>query len=226
MSEAAKLQLQDINKQDEALQKAVNDGVAGGTLKMDPKDPAWQHFTRQRQALQVQKLRVYAREGLISGSEDAANLIATGATTAELEASVKQAQLIGGTYASDFSSAVREQLAKSREPKPAPAPQPGAAPGPAPAAANLVEQRRTERQPAPPGSPQAKWDARQQELRAQSEAKTAEQAAAAQRTLSAFDADLQSLEPIELVRKYSTPSSRAGLDRARLARLNSIERSL
>lgn len=111
MSEAGKLQLQDINKQDEALQKAVNDGVAGGTLKQDPKDPAWQHFTRQKQALQVQKMRVFAREGLLDGADDAATLIAGGATPQDLDASVKQAQLIGGDYASEFMAAVKARNA-------------------------------------------------------------------------------------------------------------------
>lgn len=223
MSEAGKLQLQDINKQDEALQKAINDGVAGGTLKQDPKDPAWQHFTRQKQALQVQKMRVFAREGLISGAEDAASVIASGATPQELEASMKQAQLIGSDYANEFNAAVKDHLSK-RTPASA-APAPAQKPAPAPSG-NIMEQRRAERQPAPPGSPQAKWDARQAELRAAAESRQSERQARIDRERSTFDADVQSMDPLELVRKYSDPSSRSSLDTSRLARLNKIERSL
>lgn len=222
MSEAGKLQLQDLNKQDEALQKAINDGVAGGTLKQDPNDPAWQHFTRQKQALQVQKLRVFAREGLVSGADDAANLIQAGASRDDLVKSSKQAQLIGGKYAEEFNAAVQAELAKTPAPKPS---APGA-PAPASAAPNLVEQRRTERQPAPEGSLQAKWDARQQELRAAAAAKDSERQARLDRERSAFDADVKAMDPLELVRKYSDPGSRASLDTQRLARLNQIERSI
>lgn len=222
MSEAGKLQLQDLNKQDEALQKAINDGVAGGTLKQDPSDPAWQHFVRQKQALQVQKLRVYAREGLVSGSDDAANLIAAGATREDLLKSAKQAQLIGGQYATEFNAAVQDQLAKAPAPRPAPA----AAPGPAPAAQNLMDQRRTERQPAPEGSPQAKWEARQQELRAAAAAKDSDRQARLAQQRATFDADVQAMDPLDLVRKYGDPGSRAFLDTQRLARLNQIERSI
>lgn len=221
MSEAGKLQLQDINKQDEALQKAINDGVAGGTLKQDPKDPAWQHFTRQKQALQVQKLRVFAREGLISGSDDADNLIAAGSSPAELQTSVKQAQLIGGKYASEFADAVQAHLAKQPQPSPASSPM-----APAPASPNLREQRRAEKQPAPEGSPQAKWEARQQELRTAAATRDAERQARLDRERQTFDADLQAMDPLELVRKYSDPTSRAGLDTSRLSRLNQIERSI
>lgn len=248
MSEAGKLQLQDLNKQDEALQKAINDGVAGGTLKQDPNDPAWQHFTRQKQALQVQKLRVFAREGLISGADDAANLVSAGATSAELQASLKQAQLIGGSYAADFAAALR---APSGQPSKAEAIRQDAertgtkdyiveingtraAYGnaklqdaqPAGSSPNLVEQRRAGVQAAANGSPQAKWDARQQELRAAQAARESERQARIERERSVFDADAKAMDPLELVRKYSDPTSRAVLDTARLARLNQIERSI
>ena len=223
MSEAGKLQLQDINKQDEALQKAVNDGVAGGTLKQDPKDPAWQHFTRQKQALQVQKMRVFAREGLLDGADDAATLIAGGATPQDLDASMKQAQLIGGNYASEFGAAVQEHAAKAKPQRAAPTGAPAAA---TPAPASVIEQRRAERQPAPAGSPQAKWDARQQELRAQAEAKDAGSKAQMDSARQAFDTDAKAMDPVDLLRKYGTPSSRAALDLTRLARLNQIERTI
>lgn len=212
MSEAGKLQLQDVNKQDEALQKAINDGIAGGTLKQDPSDPAWQHFSKQKQGLQVQKLRIYAREGLVSGSEDAANLIAAGATREDLINSSKQAKLIGGSYTADFEEAIKESIGK----------QPTAPPAAAPPAApprTLMGVRRQSLEQAPAGSPQAKWDSRQQELRNQIEEKST-------RALADFDADVQQLEPLELLRKYSDASSRSSLDLPRLARLKQIERTI
>lgn len=251
MSEAGKLQLQDLNKQDEALQKAINDGVAGGTLKQDPNDPAWQHFTRQKQALQVQKMRVFAREGLISGADDAANLLAAGATQADIQTSLKQAQLIGGSYAADFAAALR---APSGRPSKAEAiqqdaartgtkdfivdingtraaygnaklPEAQASGGGSGSSQNLVEQRRTQ-QSAPPGSPQAKWEARQQQLRDEAASRENDRRARVERARAEFDADAKSMDALELVRKYSDPASRSGLDTARLTRLNQIERTI
>lgn len=106
ISEAAKLELQNLDKQTQELQKQINEGVAGGMLKPDPNDPAFKHLQRSAQALQVQKLRVYARENLINGGEAAQELIAAGASDAELQASKQQAQLIGGNYAKEFASAI------------------------------------------------------------------------------------------------------------------------
>lgn len=224
MSEAGKLQLQDINKQDEALQKAINDGVAGGTLKQDPNDPAWQHFTRQKQALQVQKVRVFAREGLISGADDAASLIASGATKADLETSMRQAQLIGGEYASQFSSAIRSRL--SSMPAASPAGAPSAAPAPAQASQNLMDQRRPQSQPAPEGSPQAKWEARQAQAREEQDRRNAAKDAEAKRLGIEFDSDAQNMDPVALLQKYGDVGMRSSLDRSRLARLNQIERTI
>lgn len=106
LSEAAKLELQNIDKQAQELQKQINEGVAGGMLKTDPNDPAYKHLQRSAQALQIQKLRVYSKEGLIDGGEAAKDLIAAGASEAELEASKQQARLIGGDYAKEFAAAV------------------------------------------------------------------------------------------------------------------------
>lgn len=252
MSEAGKLELQDINRQDEALQKTINDGVAAGTLKQDPSDAAWQHFARQKQALEVRRLRVKAREGLISGADDAARLIASGATAQEIQTSLKEAQLIGGGYAAEFAEALK---APRGQPSKAEAilqdaertgtkdyiveingtraaygnaklPEAQAAGGSGGSSPNLVEQRRATRQAAPDGSPQAKWDARQEALRTAAAAKDAERQARLDRERAAFDADVQALEPLELVRKYGDPGSRAFLDTQRLARLNQIERSI
>lgn len=222
MSEAGKLQLQDINKQDEALQKAINDGVAGGTLKQDPNDPAWQHFTRQKQALQVQKLRVFAREGLVSGADDAASLIAAGASREDLQRSAKQAQLIGGQYAADFGAAVKERLASAPQP---PQPAPTAAPASA-AAPSLLDQRRAQSQPAPEGSPQARWEARQQQLREAEARGNATKEAETKRVGVEFDGDAQNMDPVALLQKYGDVGMRSRLDRTRLARLSQIERSI
>lgn len=236
MSEAGKLQLQDINKQDEALQKAINDGVAGGTLKQDPNDPAWQHFTRQKQALQVQKLRVFAREGLISGADEAKNLIDAGASPADLQVSVRQAQLIGGDYAKEFASTVNEHLSRAANKAQPSTPQ-------ASNTTSLVEQRRnasqasasgqgvaTPSQPtepvAPEGSPQAKWNARQKELRQQEAEREARRSADQKRMWDQFDIDAQTLTPIEMLRKYDGFSTRRGLDIERLARLKTIEKAV
>ncbi len=112
MSEAGKIQLNDINKQDEALAAAINKGVAEGSLKPgNPDDPAWAHLNQQRQQLGIQKLRIFAREGLIDGASKAADLIAAGATPQDLVASKAQAQLIGGEYASDFIKAIDAHMA-------------------------------------------------------------------------------------------------------------------
>lgn len=236
MSEAGKLQLQDINKQDEALQKAINDGVAGGTLKQDPNDPAWQHFTRQKQALQVQKLRIFAREGLISGEDEAKNLIDAGASPADLQVSVRQAQLIGGDYAKEFASTVNEHLSRVANKAQPSTPQ-------ASNTTSLVEQRRnasqasasgqgvaTPSQPtepvAPEGSPQAKWNARQRELRQQEAEREARRSADQKRMWDQFDIDAQTLTPIEMLRKYDGFSTRRGLDIERLARLKTIEKAV
>ncbi len=106
ISEAANLELKNLDKQAQELQKQINEGVAGGTLKTDPNNPAYKHLQRSAQALQVQKLRVYAKEGLIDGEDAAKDLIAAGASNAELEASKQQARLIGGDYAKKFAAAI------------------------------------------------------------------------------------------------------------------------
>lgn len=120
LSEASTLELKNIAEQEQSLQKLVDENIASGMLKQDPSDPSWKHFQRRTQALQVQKLRVYAKEGLIDGGEAAQQLIAGGASVAELQASKQQAQLIGGGYAKQFASAVDEFA--NKHPKGAQAP--------------------------------------------------------------------------------------------------------
>lgn len=120
LSEASTLALKDIAEQEQSLQKLVDENIASGMLKQDANDPAWKHFQRRTQALQVQKLRVYAKEGVIDGGEAAQQLITGGASMAELQASKQQAQLIGGGYAQQFASAV-DEFAK-KQPKGAQAP--------------------------------------------------------------------------------------------------------
>ena len=108
LSEASTLELKNIAEQEQSLQKLVDENIASGMLKQDANDPSWKHFQRRTQALQVQKLRVYAKEGVIDGGEAAQQLITGGASMAELQASKQQAQLIGGGYAQQFASAVDE----------------------------------------------------------------------------------------------------------------------
>lgn len=120
LSEAASLELKNIAEQEQALQKLVDENVASGMLKQDPNDPSWKHLQRRTQALQVQKLRVYANEGLIKGDDAAQQLITSGASAAELQASKQQAQLIGGAYARDFAAAVDAQIKKQPGGVPAP----------------------------------------------------------------------------------------------------------
>lgn len=106
MSEAGKLQLQDLNKQDEALAAIINKGVAEGTLKINnPDDPSWAHLSQQRQQLAFKKQQLLASEGVIDGAQSVSDLISAGATLADMEESAKQAKLIGGKYAKDFMSA-------------------------------------------------------------------------------------------------------------------------
>lgn len=131
MSEAAKIQLQHLEKEEDSLSKTINDAVAGGTMKADPTDKAFAHLQRQRQAIGVRKMRIYAKEGVIDGAEDAASLIAGGSTAAELEASIQQSKLVGGSYASAFESAVREHLkAKPTQPPASPVAAPKATQAP------------------------------------------------------------------------------------------------
>ncbi len=106
------------------------------------------------------------------------------------------------------------------------APSPAQAPAAAAPSANVMEQRRVERAPAPAGSPQAKWEARQQEARAQVEARRAAKQADVERARSTFDEDAQTLDPLALVQKYGDMSSRSALDTPRLARLKQIERTI
>lgn len=120
LSEASALELKNIAEQEQSLQKLVDENIASGMLKQDASDPSWKHFQRRTQALQVQKLRVYAKEGLIDGGEAAQQLITSGATPAELQTSKQQAQLIGGAYAQAFASAVDAQLKKQPSGVPAP----------------------------------------------------------------------------------------------------------
>lgn len=136
LSEASTLALKDIAEQEQSLQKLVDENIASGMLKQDANDPAWKHFQRRTQALQVQKLRVYAKEGVIDGGEAAQQLITGGASMAELQASKQQAQLIGGGYAQQFAAAVDAQIKKQPGGVPAPGgvvDGQGAAPTPAPA---------------------------------------------------------------------------------------------
>lgn len=221
MSEAGKLQLQGLEKQDEQIAKTINDGVAGGTLKADPGDKSYAHLQRQRQAIQVQKLRIFAKEGVIDGNEDAMSLISSGASQADLDASVQQAKLIGGSYASAFESAVREHLKAKPNATPA-APAPSAPSAPAP---SLMDQAR-KRQPAPEGSPQAAWDARQEQLRRTEAERGAKAEAERKRAQDEFDADLSQMQPLELLRKYDTPTARGRLDASRLARLKKLETTI
>lgn len=221
MSDAAKLQLQGLEKQDEQIAKTINDGVAAGTLKADPSDKSFAHLQRQRQAVQVQKLRILAKEGVIDGSEDAMSLISGGASPAELDASVQQAKLIGGSYASAFESAVREH-AKTKPTAPAAAPSPSAASAPAPSLMNEARKR----QPAPEGSPQAAWDARQEQLRQAEAERGAKAEAERKRAQDEFDADSSQMQPLELLRKYDAPTARGRLDASRLARLKKLETTI
>lgn len=91
---------------------------------------------------------------------------------------------------------------------------------------SLMEQKRDERASAPDGSPQAKWNARQQQLRDEAASRENDRRARVERARAEFDADAKSMDALELVRKYSDPASRSGLDTARLTRLNQIERSI
>lgn len=120
LSEASTLALKDIAEQEQSLQKLVDENIASGMLKQDANNPAWKHFQRRTQALQVQKLRVYAKEGVIDGGEAAQQLITGGASMAELQASKQQAQLIGGGYAQQFAAAVDAQIKKQPGGVPAP----------------------------------------------------------------------------------------------------------
>lgn len=221
MSEAGKLQLQDINKQDEQLTKTINDAVAGGTLQQSADNPAWVHLQRQKQALQVQKLRVYAREGLINGADDAADLIRSGASPQELQASVQQAKMIGGEYAETFAKAV------AAAPKPAAVPtsdSQGGTPAKRPqseASLQLMERRRAfqEKEAAREAAKEAEREAGRQAIAAEARQLTLDQInnMTPGQALMALNRYGPYLEP-EVRQLLSGLSTSADLGRARLLR--------
>lgn len=131
--------------------------------------------------------------------------------------------ILGGRHSDDALGI----FSPNSQSAPAPSsPPPAPAPAPKPASSSVVEQRRAEREQAPAGSPQAKWEEKQAAARAAAEAKAAAKQSEVSNARTAFDADTKALDPMALLQKYGDPSSRASLDITRLARLNQIERSI
>lgn len=81
-------------------------------------------------------------------------------------------------------------------------------------------------EPPPEGSPQAKWQAKQDAARAEIQGREASKNANAQARRDQFDADYKTMEPIELLRKYGDMASRSGLGVEQLKRLKALEQQL
>lgn len=122
LSEAGRLQLAAIEKRDSSIQELIDKGIADGTLTASPTGPdgkpspgydRFQYLQQQRQAGAISKLRLLANEGALDGAEDAQRLIDAGMTPADIQASLDQAKLIGGRYASDFSRALQPVAEKA-----------------------------------------------------------------------------------------------------------------
>ena len=123
MSEGAKVQLQALDKREAGIAELIDKGVSSGTLstsatgpdgKPAPGHDQFRWLRSQQAQIALQRSRVLANEGLLDGSEDADRLLAGGATAADLEASVKQADQIGGRYAQDFRAAIEPALKHGR----------------------------------------------------------------------------------------------------------------
>lgn len=126
MSEVGKLQLQGVEKRDQAIQAQIDKGVTEGTLSPNPTDrdgkpnPAHENFRflqQQRLDLYVEKHRVLAAEGVISGTEDAQRLLEAGANSADLTKSVELAKRIGGKYGAEFVGVAAPILEKMKSPE-------------------------------------------------------------------------------------------------------------
>jgi hypothetical protein len=123
MSEQARIQLQGIERRDQAIGELIDKGIADGTLPASPTGadgkpaPGYdrlQYLQQQRQSIAVSKLRLLANEGVLDGAEDARRLIDQGITPAEIQASLAQAKIIGGRYATEFVDALQPAVDRAK----------------------------------------------------------------------------------------------------------------
>ncbi|WP_395701227.1 hypothetical protein [Aquabacterium sp.] len=126
MSEAGKEQLRGIEHRDSELQKTIETGIANGSLsasatgpdgKPSPGYANYVYLAKQQQAIGLQRMRLLASEGVLDGKEAAEQLLASGPTGPDLEASVAQADRIGSKYARDFRAALEPALKYARSPE-------------------------------------------------------------------------------------------------------------
>ncbi len=126
MSEAGKEQLKGIEHRDSELQKTIETGIANGSLSASATGPDgkpapgysnYLYLAKQQQAIGLQRMRLLASEGVLDGREAAEQLLASGPTGPELEASVAQADRIGSKYARDFRAALEPALKYARSPE-------------------------------------------------------------------------------------------------------------
>lgn len=172
--------------------EAVSKQVENGLIKPEEAGPAADKIERSFAAVrQAAQLGERIRQARSEGK--------VGEALSELRTSgASDAQLLGLGFTKDE---IKQQ------PKPA-APRVGATAAPSAAS-----------QPAPAGSPQAKWDARQEASR---QASLDERA----RIQHEFDQAAAALSPEELVRRYPDAVARRGLDTSRLTRLKDAESRL
>lgn len=125
VSEATRIQLTAIEKRDSEVQSLIDKGIADGSLSPTPgpdgkptdQHQRWQHLVQQRQAGAIQRLRLLASEGVISGDEDAARVIDSERNPETLKRAKAQAALIGGEYSRTFGAAIDRALSEMATPE-------------------------------------------------------------------------------------------------------------
>lgn len=142
MPEMDRIRYGDLAKSQEKLQEMLDKAsIDGGLVDKDGNERSEVIDLRKRiVGHQVAKMKILARNGALSGSDDAAAVL-DGETNPEvLKTSLLQARAIGGTYAQEFAAVVQpalERLQKQPQPGASPRPPAGAPMPPAqPASAN------------------------------------------------------------------------------------------
>lgn len=106
MPEAARIQLQSLEKAEEDARQKLRTMQSSGTFQ--PTDPGAQALTQEISGIQMQKLRVQSQHGLIKGDEDADALLARTSDPNIIKKALGQAQAIGGRYGNAFAASVEK----------------------------------------------------------------------------------------------------------------------
>lgn len=123
MSQAGKVQLDNLERRANELQKTIDAGVANGSLspsengadgKPSQGFASYKYLLNQQQTIAMQRMRLLASEGVVDGGEDAKSLVDGGATGPELEASLAQAAKVGGRYGAAFKATIEPVLRQMR----------------------------------------------------------------------------------------------------------------